>query len=231
MMNEPSPAWDDVAPSAEEGLGNGDSYRPLSRLAVWSVVLAMLSVLVVFDWSFSVFPVSAILAGLLALRRIRNRSPELLGQSVAHTGIILAILIWALAGGWLIYARSVEIPPGYTVVNYTELQADPDVPGERIPRRAQELVGKKIYVKGYMYPGRQMVGLKQFVMSRDNGSCTFCMPNPQPTDLISVEMAGDLRAAYTKDIIHVGGKLSLMSEEPAGGQGGVAYRLEADYFK
>lgn len=212
-------------------LADGESYRPLSLLAVSSVVLAMLSVLVVFDWAFSVFPVSGILVGWAALRRIRSRSPELLGKSVARTGIVLSVLVWALAGGWLAYAKSVEIPPGYLVVTYYELQADPDQPGERIPTRARELLGKKIYVKGYMYPGRQMHGLKQFVMSRDNGSCTFCMPNPQPTDLIHVEIAGDARVAYTKDMIYVGGKLSLMPEEQAGGQGGVAYRLEADYFK
>jgi hypothetical protein len=205
-------------------------YRPLSVLAVLSIVLAMLSVLVVFDWAFSVVPISGIAAGLAALRRIRNRSPELMGRNVAKTGILLSALIWGLAGGWLSYARSQEIPPGYIVIAYTELQADPDQPGERIPARAQELLGKKIYVKGYMYPGRQMQGLKQFLMSRDNGSCTFCMPDPQPTDLILVDMTGDMRVAYTKDLIHVGGKLSLVPEEQVAKRGGVAYRLEADYF-
>ena len=76
-----------------------------------------------------------------------------------------------------------------------------------------------------------MVNLKQFTMSRDNGSCKFCIPDPQPTDLISVELTGDLQVAYTKNLIYVGGKLSLMPEEEAASQGGVAYRLEADYFR
>ena len=230
MTDKPSSSWDaDAAVAGERS--NDESYRPLSLLAVSSVVLAMTSALVVFDWAFSVLPVSGIVVGWAALRRIRSRSPELLGGSVAKTGIVLSILIWGLAGGWLSYTKSVEIPAGYIVVTYDELQADPDEPGERIPDRAKRLLGKKIYVKGYMYPGRQMDGLKQFVMSRDNGSCTFCMPDPQPTDLLSVEMAGDMRVAYSKDMVHVGGKLSLMPEEKASGKGGVAYRLEADYFK
>ena len=47
------------------------SYRPLSSLAVMSLVFGGLSLLVVFDWSMVAVPIAGITLGILAICRIR----------------------------------------------------------------------------------------------------------------------------------------------------------------
>ena len=111
------------------------------------------------------------------------------------------------------------------------LQADREVRGQWVPPYALTLEGKKVFLKGYMYPSRQQSALKGFVISRDNGSCPYCLPNPRPTDLIQVELTGDLRINYTDRLLRIGGLLHVEPEPKAGQPPGVAYRVVADYLK
>ena len=137
----------------------------------------------------------------------------------------------AIAFVWVAVARAVEVPPGYTLVGYTELQADPDRPEQQVPPKATELSGKKVFIRGYMYPGRQRFGLKKFIISRENGYCKFCTPNPKPTDLIVVTLAGDLETRYTRKLLRLGGRFEVNEDWASGKSGHALYRLEADYIR
>jgi hypothetical protein len=145
--------------------------------------------------------------------------------------VALAVTFSIVGYAWLLHAQAKEVPYGYTAVSYYDLQADPEVRGQWVPPYAQTLDGKKVFVKGYMYPTRQPSGLKTFVISRDNGSCPYCLPNPRPTDLIQVELSGDLRINYTDRLLHIGGVLHVQPEPKPGALPGVAYRLVADYLR
>jgi hypothetical protein len=79
-----------------------------------------------------------------------------------------------------------------------------------------------------MYPGRQQFGLKRFIMSRDNGYCKYCEPNPKATDLIEVTMAGDSETRYTRKLIGLGGAFQVDQDAKPGR---AVYRLEADYLR
>ena len=130
--------------------------------------------------------------------------------------------------GWRVHAA--EVPAGYITVAYSDLQPDPDKPEQQVPPKALELDGKKVFIKGYMYPGRKQFGLKKFVMSRDNGWCKFCMPAPQPTDLIDVTLTGDLETRYTRKLLCLGGRLEV-DRDASPKSGGAVYRLQADYIR
>jgi hypothetical protein len=207
------------------------AYRALSTLAVTSVACGGLSLLVVFDWSLFAIPLAGIALGLLAIRRIRARPDQLAGERLALVGIGLSVALGASGWGWLAAARAAEVPHGYIAVGYADLQPDPDHAEQQIPPKARELSGKKIFIKGYMYPGRQQYGLKKFIISRENGYCKFCTPDPQPTDLIVVTMAGDLETRYTRKLLHLGGKLEVNEDWASGKSGHVLYQLEADYIR
>ncbi len=206
-------------------------YQSLSTLAVTSVVFGGLSMLVVFDGSLFAVPIAGIALGLLAIRRIRALPDQLTGERLASIGIGLSVALGAIGYGWLAAARAAEVPHGYIAVGYSDLQPDPDHPEQQIPPKARELAGKKVFIKGYMYPGRQQYGLKKFIMSRENGYCKFCTPNPRPTDLIVVTMAGDLETRYTRKLLRLGGKLQVDEDWASGKSGHALYRLEADYIR
>lgn len=226
-MNTDKRGWmtEDVSTVCEAG-----TYRSLCPLAVASLVCGVFSVLVMFGWKLAALPVAGILFGRAALKRIRRAPEEISGAAVARVGIGLSAFFWAGGYLWLFYAHAKEVPHGYTAVNYEELQGDTSTGGRTIPKRALDLDGKKIFVKGYMYPGRQQLDLKQFLISRDNGRCNFCMPNPTPTDLVHVTLAGDLRIDYTTHIIALGGTLRVETDPEKIARKGMAYQLDADYI-
>jgi len=207
-----------------------EAYRSLSALAVGALFCGLASVLVVFGWQMTVVPLLGIVVGRKALARIRRAPDQLSGAALARTGIGLSVFLGAAGWFWLWYAEAREVPHGYVKVQYEELQGDTATGGRAVPKRAHELNGKKIYVKGYMYPGRQQVDLKEFIISRDNGRCNFCMPNPAPTDLVRVTLEGDLRTDYTTHTVGLGGTLRVEEDPEKIARQGMAYHLEADYI-
>ncbi len=228
----PLPPADCRLPTADSPRPPTDSpYRSLSALAVASLVFGLLSAVVFVDWLLAILPLTAMVLGMLALRQIRANPNDCAGTGLARSGLALAIGFWVAGYGWLLHLQTQEIPYGYTAVSYYDLQADPEVRDQWVPPYALTFEGKKIFVKGYMYPGRQQSGLKSFVVSRDNGTCPYCLPHPRPTDMIQVDLTGDLRISYTGRLLRIGGVLRVQPEPKAGQLPGVAYRLDADYLK
>jgi len=204
-------------------------YRAVPPGAVLSLVFGLLSPLLAFSWFLAVVPVLGMVFGWFALRLIRYAPEEFQGESMARLGLLLSAVGGLGAGGWQVYASFNEVPSGYIAVTYQELK--PSDNGEPIPARAMELEGKRIFVKGYMYPTRQIVGVRRFIISRDNGSCQFCMPNPTPTDRIAVELTGDLQTEYTTRVLALGGIFHVQPEKLADGANAIIYRLDADYLR
>jgi hypothetical protein len=83
--------------------------------------------------------------------------------------------------------------------------------------RVNALLGKKIRIRGYMYPTLRKKGLKQFVLVRDNMECCFG-PGAALFDCVLVTMAPEQTAEYSIRPIAVEGTLRL--EELPGGPGG-----------
>jgi len=230
----------------EEDPGTG--YRWLNPWAVASVVFGLLSLLTMLGWILVLVPLVGIALGLLAIRQIGRAGEEMLGYRVAVAGIALSVVMWGVGHGRLIYVYRTQAPPGYQVVSYEELQADPDNSDEPIPKLAFDLVGTRIFIKGYMYPGRQQTGITAFLLSRDNGVCSYCNPKPEPTDLVQVKLVDGLKANFTTHMVSVGGEFSVVTEDSEDEleegetveeaekrkkeeHGGVFYHLKADFIR
>jgi len=207
------------------------SYRSLSGIAVASVVFGALSAATFLDWSLAVVPVIGIVLGWIALRRIRRNPEESVGRYWALAGIVLSVAFWIGGYARLTYAYFNQTPPGYELVSYKELQPPPERPDLRISEAAEMLDKRKVFVWGWMSPGRYPSGIREFILLNDPGTCQFCAPQRRPSELIRVKLAGHHTIAYTTHRIGVGGEFTVHSDPNDQAMGGLVYQIEADCFR
>ena len=212
------------------------SYRPISPAALLSLVAglaALLSAALVGDLGRTTFLTVAavgVLAGFRGLASIRRY--DMGGRAVAKVGVALSVVAVAAGFGVDAYRAAYEVPEGYQKITYDLLQ--PNI-GERVPATAKELDGKRVFIKGYMYPGDRTAAIKEFTLCRDNGTCCFG-GQPKLADMIEVTLQGPLTLDYASGLRHLAGTFHLVPEDAsaaAGGGplGGVLYRLDADYAR
>ena len=214
------------------------SYRVVNPLAVTSLVLSVLTFLTMFSWFFFFIPVAAIIFGWAALSKMARFPGQYTGGKLAVAGIITAIGLWIFGTVFMVFIAGAEVPLGYTKITFTQMQPDPDTPGEIIPPDAFDLQfdetsmdKKRVFIKGYIFPGRQTIGLKNFILVPSQMHCKFCSRQLKSTEMISVSLEGDLQTNYSTNLMRVGGKLHIDKAEAAKPLGGLPYRIEADYIE
>ena len=183
--------------------------------------------MIVVGWPAAVFPLAAIYFGLKALGQLDRLPEEYTGRPLAQTGIGLGAGLGVLLSGWLIFGNS-EVPHGYQEIkDYSILDPNPDNKTEIIPPGAQELSDNKtrVYVRGYILPGRRQVGLTEFSICRTADQCRFTNKTNRPTDLIRIELTGDLAINYTTHQIGIGGIFHVDRDFP----NGTPYSIKGDY--
>jgi hypothetical protein len=220
----------DRAPSPTYEAEDMVPYRTLSALAVVSCALGVLSVLAFLDWTLAIVPVLGMVTGAVALWRIRKNSVDMSGEGFALVGVVLsaALMVGGLAR--LTYAYTHEVPEGYQRLSYADLQPDPEVAGQVFPPEVEQLDGQRVFVKGFVFPGKQTTGIKTFVLCRDNGDCCFG-GQPKLTDRIQVTLKGPLSLDYSTRMRRVAGTFHVAPRQAVDGLGGVLYHLDADYLK
>jgi hypothetical protein len=161
---------------------------------------------------------------------LRHRTDELTGLPLAKAGLALSVVSLVGGFGWLSYELATECPDGYDPISYSSLQPGPDDPADRIPPSALDLDGKRIFIKGYVYPGKQTDGIETFLLCRDRGECCFG-GDPKITDRILVQIVGPQRLTYKPTLQRVAGTFHVQPGTAVDAGGAVLYRLEADYLK
>jgi len=205
-------------------------YRPVNLWAVASILLGGLSVTAALDWFFILVPLAGAMAGWRALRQFRRLGETQTGIALARAGIVTSVF-FGLSG--MVFLRFVmrEVPHGYKEITFQDLQPDP---GELVSRYALELqptmsFDQKVFIKGFIYPGRGTQNIKEFLLVPTLGHCSFCMPQIRSTDLIRVKLVSDLTVDYRSTEIGVGGRLRVNLEAARNPWGQPPYSLEADY--
>ena len=206
-------------------------YRVLSKAAVASLIVGVFSVLTIVFPPLLVFPLLGTLLGLYAWRSIRRYPEELSGKPLAILGTLLcgALFVGGVTAHSITYAT--EVPEGYVRISFVELQPhDPRSPSP-VPREALELDGKRVFVKGYLYPDGQQDNIKRFVLVPDMGTCCFG-GQPKLTDMIEVTLQDPLRTEFARRKRRLGGILKVDTAlKPVTGLGGVYYQMTADYLR
>jgi hypothetical protein len=210
------------------------AYRALSSQAVASCVLGVLSMATLLSYEYGlalgVVPIVAVVLGIRGWLAVRRLPEELTGKMFAQVGVVLGVLF--LIGGYTIagVVYATEVPAGYERLNYSELQPDESSPGQVIPPDVKKWDGKRVFLKGYAYPGAQQQGIKKFVLCRDNGDCCFG-GQPKLTDMVLVELKEPLALTYSRRVQRVAGTFHVSPAQATDNLGGVVYQLEADYLK
>ncbi len=209
-----------------------EQYRALSTSAVASLIVGLLSPLAILDWTLVVIPLIGVPLSLLALVKVRRHRDELSGEALARTGLLLTLLFSIVGPAWLSYVYVTEVPDGYARISYSELQPDESQPGQLVPPQALDLEGKKIFIKGYVYPGQRKDGIREFLLVRDQGDCCFG-GDPKITDRIQVSLEDSLELTYQTRLHKLGGTFHVEPQNKAidGAKGGVFYHLKADYLQ
>lgn len=206
-------------------------YRALCSAAVASLIVGILSLLAfLYPW-FALIPVVGVALGIYGLRKIRANPAELTGEPVAKAGLILSLAFGIGGPAYLAYEYATEVPEWAERISYAQLQPDPAIPEQAVPPAAIALNGKKVFIKGYIYPGENLQhGLKQFVLCADQGDCCFG-GNPKVTDRIEVNLADPLTVSYSQKMFRVAGTFRLEPTQAPGGLGAVYYHIDAEYVK
>ena len=204
-----------------------NDYRALSGAAVMSLALGFLSALALFTLYLAIIPISGVLFGLYAVVQIRKHPSELTGRGVAIAGMILSFSLLVASVSVASYVYATEVPRGYERIFYSQLQPEEGKIGQKIPPLAEDLDGKKVFIKGYVFPGKQRQGIKTFLLVRDKGDCCFG-GNPKLTDRIQVTLADPERLRFDPYLHKVAGTFRLVKDPgqaiDAGGE--VYYHLD-----
>jgi hypothetical protein len=228
MLQEFDESISTITKEEISGKGITVGYRAVSILAVVAFVLSLFTPLMLLSNWFIIFPLIGAVCGVFGLYNILSCPFDYTGRGFALGGIIFSFLLGITAAGWGTWHYFFSIPYGYTVVHFLELR--PDEKTNRLPEHILKLAEeqRKVYIKGYMYPGRQLSGIQNFTLVRTQEHCKFCAPEQNPFDMITVFCTGDLRAQFRTKIVNVGGTL-YVNEDFRYGE--LPYHIEADLFQ
>ena len=219
---QPNPSTTPAAPPAR--------YRAVSPLAVISVILGAASIVLFFHWTMVVVPLAGLICGWRALRRI-DSSEDMTGVNVAVAGMALSAVMGGLGGMLLVLTGRYEVPMGYRAISFSDLQPDLNDREQLLPPLVDKLEGERVFIRGFIYPGRQASGLKQFIFVPSVSHCNFCSQQLRSTEMIMVKMGGDLTAEYTTRLTRVGGRLKVDREAAKERFGSMPYTIECDYVR
>ena len=209
------------------GRGITVGYRAVSVLAIVAFVLSLFTPLMLLSNWFIIFPLIGAACGIFGLYNILSCPFDYTGRGFALGGIIFSFVLGVVAAGWGIWHYYFSVPYGYTTVDFLELRPDEN---ERFPEHILKIAEeqRKVYVKGYMYPGQQASGIQDFMLVRTVAHCKFCSPQQNPFDMITIHCIGTLRAQFRPKPVYVGGTLYVNEHYQ---YGELPYHIEADLFR
>ncbi|MBN8625292.1 MAG: DUF3299 domain-containing protein [Planctomycetes bacterium] len=206
-------------------------YRALSAPAVVSLVIGAISIVALLDfWALKAIPALGVIAAVAAIVQIRNRPEELTGLKQAKLGLALCGFFLIGSSAYAIVTHQLEVPEGYERISYGLLKNPDDNMQHVAPPAALELDGKRVFIKGYMFPPAHETGVTKFVLCRDNGDCCFG-GQPPPCDMIFVDLQEGLDTTYNRRLRHVAGTFRVAKNDKNDVGKQVLYRLDADYIK
>lgn len=220
---------------SELGAEQEFQYQPMPMSAVIGAVLTLLSASALLTWVAIPVAVLAMLVCLMATVKIFRSRGELSGKWLA-TGGLLVSLGFAVAGVVLTAQRyERELPPGFQRVSFARdisakgigMQLVNDREVMAIPPDVAALNGKRVYLKGFIYPGKRPFDLTQFVLCKDNAQCCFG-GQPALWDMVGVTLTGNKTTDYTTALTGVAGTFRL-NPNYRGGSLEPVYLLEADH--
>ena len=235
LPDQPDPSQlGDSEPSGNSGWGADNqsenfSYTPVSAWGMIAVVLGIFGLTAFMSLFGIAVAAAALVVSIAAIIRIRGEMGMVRGMLLAVLGLLLSLT--SVSGGIVsqIYHYNHEVPEGYQRVNFPdEISARQFVyyrgGQRRLHPAVAEFVGKKIFIKGFMWLTQEDRGLEKFVFLKDNGECCFG-GEPKPYDMMQVELQDDKTVDGHTGMVSVAG---VLRANVAAGEGKAVYTLEAE---
>lgn len=211
---------------------NEFNYRPMPPLVPISAGFVFLSPLA-FVWdTMTVIPLIGAVLGLIAWRKIRSSAGEYSGGKLAGFCAVILLTTTVAAAGFHTYNFATELPEGYQRVSFPNDISNKGfvtVDGQtKVHPDVEQLAGKPVFLKGFMYPTKQTQGLKSFLLCKDSGDCCFG-GQPKQSDMIFVEMQDGQTADFRTGLVAVAG---LFEARPTLDETGLnpVYKIDAKMF-
>lgn len=190
-------------------------YRPVPVLAVVGCVLGVLSAMALLGVTgLAVAVLGTLISGYSLIRILASRG-DLGGKRVATLGLGLSVLFLSSGAGWQRYQYLHEVPAGYARTSFSEdisRKGFVTVDGQMtVHPDLEKLVGKPVFLKGFMYPTGQMSGLDSFLLVKDSGTCCFG-GNPALQDMIGVVMEPGKTVDFYQGRVSVAGVFELNTQ-------------------
>jgi len=205
-------------------------YKALSSTAVASLILGVLGLLTFLSPIFGALALVGLVLGVHAMRSIREHQNELTGLGIARLGTLVSLVCLVGGWGWHGYVYATEVPEGFLRISYSELQPEDSAKPGTIPASARQLDGQQVFIKGYVYPGLQTKGIREFVLVRDKGDCCFG-GNPKITDRIQVKLKSPLTIDFHDGLFRLAGTFHVGVGAASEGLGQAIYHLDADHVR
>lgn len=220
-----------INPAGEE-LDDAIDYRVVSKFAVFSLILGLMSLGAFLGVGLLIVPLFGIVFGVLAVRSIRQYPEEYMGRTSAYIGVGLSLFFLVTAASTHAYEYSTEVPEGYERLPFYALKADPQHPEQPIPPEIMQLDGQRVFIKGYVHPSvKEQGAVKQFVLVGDMKECCFG-GTPKITELVDVNIVSKDQIRYSWRLRKLAGVLRVDPEMARmNGVAGPCYRLEAEYVQ
>lgn len=217
-------------------------YRAIHTGAILGMLLGVISVATIATASsnfqatliIALIPLVGLVVSLWSWRTIRQQPETYTGSSLAAAGAFLSALFLFGGVGYGGYVYATEVPEGYTRTSFADMK--PDVIEERgnipFPADVAELVGEKVFIKGYVRPGSHKTISGEFLLVRDNNECCFGeIDKVKYYDQILVKLDTKKTASFDLRLYRVGGVLHINPANLGRGPEFPVYTLVADYLK
>lgn len=204
--------------TVSSGQANDFHYAPVSPLAPITMFLGVVSSLSLLSLAGIAVAIMGVILGIIAIIRIRGSAGEMRGVMLAALGLVTSTAFGATGVGLQYHWYQTEMPPDHIRVNFPEEISKLEftmVGGQKtIPEPVTKLLGKKIFIKGWMMPSNRTQGLTKFILIKDSGDCCFG-GFPKAFDHIEVTLIdGKKTDSFATSKIYVTGVLNANANVP-----------------
>jgi hypothetical protein len=200
----------DQISSGLDSAGNNEfNYRPVPILAPLSLAFGLLSGLGFLGLLCVPIGLVGTIVGLCCILFLRRRRGEYGGMWLGVVGLLLSVTCFTASAAIWIQGYRTEVPDGFARINFLEDISkkgfvESKTSAEIFHPDVKKFNGEKIFIKGYMYPTKQIYGLTSFLLVKDMGQCCFG-GNPKPCDMILVNMDPNKATNYLSGLVSVAG--------------------------
>lgn len=211
---------------------NEFNYRPVPPLVPISAAFIFLSPLA-FAWdTMTVVPLVGTVLAVLAWRQVRRSPREFSGQKIAGICAVVLLTTTVAAAGFHVYNFATEVPEGFQRVSFpNDISSKGFVTVEgqtKLHPDVEQLAGKPLFLKGFMYPTKQTEGITSFVLCKDRDECCFG-GQPKQSDMIFVQMPEGKTATHWNGLVTVAGSFTAQPSVDETGLNPV-YKIDAQFF-